>query len=98
MNRHLGFRTLSLAALIHVTLLSMTAQAAELFAYVGPGAGLGMIGALIAVVAVIILGLLGPILYPIRLFLRWYRQRNHVEQGATETGDETAAPVEHPAD
>ena len=46
-----------------------------LLGYVGPGAGLGMIGALLAVLGVIVLGLLGPILYPVRLLSRWYRSR-----------------------
>jgi hypothetical protein len=36
----------------------------DCFAYVGPGAGLSMIGA--------------PILYPIRLFRRWAKGRNSV--------------------
>ncbi len=49
-----------------------------IFAYVGPGAGLSMLGALFAVACVILLALLGPILYPIRLIrtmLRRHRQR-----------------------
>ncbi len=95
--RHLGCHVLILAAWMLVAILSVPAQAAGLFAYVGPGAGLGMISALIAVVAVIILGLLGPILYPIRLFLNWYRQRNQVEGVASETLEDAAATTEHPA-
>lgn len=51
----------------------------ELFGYVGPSAGLTMIGALLAVLAVVILGLLGPILYPIRLIFRWRRNRKAAE-------------------
>jgi len=50
--------------------------------YVGPGAGLSMIGALLAVTFVIILALLGPILYPIRILRRWLRNRH--SQPATE--------------
>lgn len=56
------------------SLVSHTTQAAPLVAYVGPGAGLSMLGALIAVICVILLALLGPILYPIKLFLAWRRK------------------------
>ena len=55
-----------------------------LFAYIGPGAGLGMLGALFAVLAFVVLALLGPILYPIRLIRRRMRQRAAAEQPATE--------------
>ena len=50
----------------------------DCFAYVGPGAGLSMMGALLAVVCVIVLALIGPILYPIRLLRRWAKSRNTV--------------------
>lgn len=43
--------------------------------YVGPGAGLSMIGALLAVLAILALALIGPILYPIKLFRSWLKQR-----------------------
>lgn len=48
----------------------------DCLAYVGPGAGLSMIGALLAVVCVIFLALIGPVLYPIRLFRRWAKSRS----------------------
>lgn len=40
---------------------------ASAFAYLGPGAGLGMIGSLIAIVAVSLIIVLGLVIYPIRL-------------------------------
>ena len=43
--------------------------------YVGPGAGLSMIGALLAVLAILALALIGPILYPIKLLRAWPKQR-----------------------
>lgn len=43
--------------------------------YVGPGAGLSMIGALLAVLAILALALIGPILYPIKLLRAWLKQR-----------------------
>jgi hypothetical protein len=48
----------------------------DCFAYVGPGAGLSMIGALAAVACVIGLAVIGPVLYPIRLLRRWLQNRN----------------------
>jgi len=40
-----------------------------LFAYIGPGAGLGFLGSLLAVVAVIAVGVLGLVIYPLKLVL-----------------------------
>ena len=45
----------------------------SLLGYVGPGAGLGFLGSLLAVAAVIAVGLLGLVLYPLKLFMAWYR-------------------------
>ena len=39
----------------------------EAYAYLGPGAGLGLIGALLAAIIVILVIVFGLILYPIRL-------------------------------
>ena len=44
-----------------------------LLAYVGPGAGLSFLGSLLAVVVVIAVGLLGLVIYPLKLVLGWYR-------------------------
>jgi len=46
-----------------------------LIGYVGPGAGLSMLGALFAVVCVIVIALLGPVLYPIFAIRSWLRRR-----------------------
>jgi hypothetical protein len=48
----------------------------ELLGYIGPGAGLGFIGSLLAVLAVIGVGVLGLVLYPLRLILSWYRNKS----------------------
>lgn len=41
------------------------------FAYLGPGAGLGMVGTLISVVVAILVAILGVFLYPVRLYRKW---------------------------
>jgi hypothetical protein len=47
----------------------------DLLAYIGPGAGLSMLGALFAVACVLLLALIAPLLYPIRLLRAWLRRR-----------------------
>lgn len=46
-----------------------------LLGYIGPGAGLGFIGSLLAIIAVVAVGLLGLVLYPMKLAWSWYRSR-----------------------
>ena len=90
-------KRLSSVALLLV-ILSVPAQAlahSGPLGYVGPGAGLSMLGALLAVAAVILLGLLAPILYPLRLLRKWRRWRQdgrRGEQGASASAD--ASPAE----
>jgi hypothetical protein len=43
-------------------------------AYIGPGAGLGFLSSLLAVLMVVLVGLLGLILYPVKLMIRWVRR------------------------
>ena len=40
------------------------------YAYIGPGAGLGMIGSLIAIIVAVVIIFLGLIIYPVRYFLK----------------------------
>ena len=46
----------------------------SLVAYVGPGAGLGMLGSLLAVAIAVVVGLLGLVLYPLSLLRRMLRK------------------------
>ncbi|MBF0370651.1 MAG: hypothetical protein HQL52_14460 [Magnetococcales bacterium] len=48
--------------------------ASPAYAYVGPGAGLGMVGSLVAVVVAVVLGVVGFVLYPIRLIMKKRKQ------------------------
>lgn len=52
-------------------------NAAPALAYVGPGAGLTAIGTMIAVIAVIILALVGFVWYPLKRLLR----KKHSDEG-----------------
>lgn len=54
-------------------LLSMLAPAA--LGYVGPGAGLGMLGALLAVLVAVLATIVGLVLWPLRTLSRRYKDR-----------------------
>lgn len=45
----------------------LLAPTSSAFAYLGPGAGLGMIGSLIAIAVVVLVVVLGLVVYPIRM-------------------------------
>jgi uncharacterized membrane protein len=62
-------RTLSTIIALSGTLLSLPSNA-----YIGPGAGIGMIGSLIAVVVVVLVIVLGLVIYPIRMMRKKRRQ------------------------
>lgn len=64
------------SVLIGTLLLVATGNA---HAYVGPGLGLGAIGALIGVIAAILLALVGVVWYPIK---RMLKKRNPKENDA----------------
>lgn len=50
-------------------------------AYLGPGAGLGLIGSLFAAVIVVLVIIFGLILYPVRRFLKRKSQKSRTEEG-----------------
>jgi sorbitol-specific phosphotransferase system component IIC len=70
-------------ALHLVALLAAVAIPASAFAYVGPGAGLTMLGALLGVLAAIVLAITGVLLWPIRAMLARRRQARKAEQRAS---------------
>ncbi len=55
----------------------------DALAYIGPGAGLGMIGSLIAVVAAFLIAVVGFVVFPVRLLLKRRKARS---EGAAATG------------
>ena len=77
--------------LMLVALLSLPVEAADVLGYVGPGSGLTMLGALLAVFGIVAMGMLGLILYPIRAIRRWHRRRSQNATG--ESGTKVPATV-----
>lgn len=76
-----------------VALFSSFGQATELIGYMGPGAGLSMLGALLAVACVLFIAILAPILYPIRAFRAWRRrcrEQHSLLAAANVSSDERA--------
>lgn len=61
------------------------------FAYVGPGAGLSIIGSLLAFLAAIVVGIFGFLWFPIRRFLR--KRKLAKERAAEESAGASDTPA-----
>lgn len=59
---------------------------ATAFAYVGPGAGLGMVGSLVAVLGAMLVALVGLVVLPVRLLLKRRRAKAAGEQKPIAAG------------
>lgn len=57
-------------------------------AYVGPGAGLGMIGSLIAVIVAVLVAVTGLFILPIRLLLKRLRRSGNRDSQAKAEGSQ----------
>lgn len=66
-----------------IALLAAVAIPGSAFAYVGPGAGLTMLGALLGVLAALVLAITGVLLWPIRAMLARRRQAKKAEPRAS---------------
>jgi predicted permease len=83
---------LTRCARITLLLALMLVLPATVFAYVGPGAGLSIIGSVLAFAAAIIVGIFGFLWFPIRRILR---KRKHA---AKQKADEAAVTSDTPMD
>ena len=70
-------------ALHLVALLAAVAIPGSAFAYVGPGAGLTLLGALFGVLVALVLAITGVLLWPIRAMRTRRRQAKKAEQHAS---------------
>lgn len=59
-------------------LTSLLVTATPAFAYMGPGAGLGMLGSLVAVIGAVLIAVFGILVLPIRIILK--KRRKAAEQ------------------
>lgn len=67
-----------------VLLLFMIFASGQAHAYLGPGAGLGMIGSLIAIVVVGLVIVLGLVVYPIRMMRKRKAERRAQDGNAAD--------------
>lgn len=82
-----SLKTAAFAAILAgLVLLPASAQA-----YVGPGAGLGMIGSLIAVVAAVLVAVFGLLLFPLRLLLKRRKAKAQSPEADTRAGEQPPA-------
>lgn len=56
-------------------------------AYAGPGAGITMIGALIAALAAIILTVVGLFMWPARMLIRWLKRNDSPVETTPDAGN-----------
>ncbi|MCK5180874.1 MAG: hypothetical protein KAR32_15180 [Candidatus Omnitrophica bacterium] len=68
----LKIRSLRIHFLLVFFLASMTGTAD---AYIGPGAGLGLVGFLIAVIIAVLVIFLGLILYPLKMLIKYIKSK-----------------------
>lgn len=61
-----------------------------LLAYVGPGAGLSAIGAVLALIGAVLLAIVGFVWYPVKRLLQYFRSKAPAPDPEIKQGDETA--------
>jgi hypothetical protein len=95
---HFSATTAVVLALFLVGLSISPAQAAcpapSLLSYIGPGAGLGFLGSLLAVLMVVFLGLVGLVLYPIKLAIRYLRRHRSTSRAGAGLGSNSTISVQ----
>ena len=64
-----------------IVLLAAMLAATPAAAYMGPGAGLGMLGSVIAVLGAVLVALFGIVVLPIRMILRRRRKAAEAKPG-----------------
>lgn len=65
-------------------LLALHALPATAYAYIGPGAGISAIGSLLALLAAVLLAIVGFVWYPAKRFLK--KRRDKQAESADKTG------------
>jgi uncharacterized membrane protein len=76
--------------------LVLTLLATPAYAYIGPGAGITVLGALWAVVVALVLAVAAVFLWPLRALLRRHRRAPHPADSAASVDSERDAPSSVP--
>jgi hypothetical protein len=69
-------------AILFTGLIAVSFTAGEAHAYVGPGAGIGALGAIIGIIAAVFLSILAIALWPLRKLLRGKRKPETADASA----------------
>jgi len=77
-----------------VLAVAILAVSPEALAYVGPGAGLSIVGSVLAFLAAIVAGILGFLWYPIRRMIRKRKEAAAKAAGAAPATAEPARPAD----
>jgi hypothetical protein len=80
---------------------ALLAVSSSALAYVGPGAGLGILGVVVAVLAAVVMGFFGLVMWPIRKIAQQRKAQAHAEHAATPDAASRRKPgarqsAEHP--
>ena len=99
-NRHATYtgthmRTLATVSTVLIITVLISGPA---LAYVGPGVGLGVIGAIFASIAAFFMMLAGLVWYPVKVALRKRREKNAAAQAAATEGASVEATAAQPTD
>jgi hypothetical protein len=77
------------AGLVVLALIVVTLAPDPALAYIGPGAGLGMIGSLVAVLGAVVLALVGLFVLPFRMLMKRRKEKASDEQKAAMPASST---------
>jgi hypothetical protein len=79
--------------------LALSLFATPAFAYIGPGAGITVLGALWGVVVAIVLAVVAVLLWPLRVLFRRRRHKpaHPVDVAAAVSASDSASAAQHPS-
>ncbi len=82
------------ARIFGLSILLSLGLSAPALAYVGPGAGLGAIGAALGLIAAVVIALGAIVFWPIRRLIRRGREKSALKAGATASAEDPDSATE----
>jgi membrane protein implicated in regulation of membrane protease activity len=67
--------------------LLLTLTAGQALAYIGPGAGISVVGSLLSIVATFFVAIGAVLFWPVRKYLKRRKARREAQEGAHNQGD-----------
>jgi hypothetical protein len=75
------------------SLLVSALWAAQAQAYIGPGAGIGLLGSILGFSSLVIVGIVFSVLWPVWLIVKFVRRRKKGEEPAAPQDEDQASKV-----